>query len=373
MVLCLPITIGLNACSQKTEEIRIGVIAPLSGDTAADYGIPTVEGAELAVNEINAGEGFALNGRKYHVRLFVEDNQDKAEVAVAAAKKLINRENVMAVVGLPLSRNAIPVAKVAEEARVPMISCKSTNPQTTAGKKYVFRASFIDPFQGLVLARFARQDLGAQAAAVLYDVASPYNQGLAEAFKQTFEEQDGQVVAFETYTTDRKDDFSPQLERIHQNQAEVLFLPNYSAEVILQAQQARRMGITATLLGGDAWKPMLFANLPEFDGSYFSEVWHPDIPNKKVAAFLAAYRQAHNKDPRAHVLLTYDSVGMIFTAMKRQGKANTESIREGLYKMGPYHGLSGMITFKQGGDPVRSAVILQIKGGQTLLHKQVNP
>lgn len=364
-------------CQKEIQEIRIGVIAPLSGEMAPDYGVPTVEGAKIAVKKVNDAGGLDVKGHKFKVVLIIEDNQDRAEVAVAAAKKLINQENVVAIVGLPLSRNAIPVANVAEGARVPMISTKSTNPQTTAGKKYVFRAIFIDPFQGQVLAHFARKDLNANMAGVLYDVASAYNRGLAEAFRKTFKDMGGRVVAFETYTTDRNKDFSHQLARIHKSGAQVLFLPNYPAEILLQAQQARRLGIMATLLGGDtwgeAWKSSLFAEHVTLENAFFSEVWHADVANEKACAFIDSYRQPHDRDPNANVPLAFDSLGMIFKAIQMQGKVDTDAIREGLYGMGPYQGITGTMEYKQTGDPVRSAVILKIQGDKTILHTQVDP
>lgn len=372
-ILNLAFISGLSGCQRESGVIRIGVIAPLSGDTAADYGIPTVEGARMAAKDLNDAGGLEVDGRNYKVELVIENDQDKAEVAVAVAKKLINQQNVVALVGLPLSRNAIPVANVAEAARVPMISCKSTNPQTTAGKKYVFRAIFIDPFQGWALGRFARDELNVVRAGVLFDVASAYNKGLAETFKQTFEGIGGRVVAFETYTTDRNNDFIIQLERIRESQAQVLFLPNYSKEVLLQAQQARKMGITATLLGGDAWDPTLFEEHPEFENSYFSEVWHPDIVTENARAFLESFRRTHGCDPKPYVPLTYDSVGMVLRAIRNQGRVDTEAIRVGLYAMGAYHGISGDIEYRHNGDPVRSAVILQIKGAKTILRNQVFP
>ena len=222
------IILGLIACGpQPTQEteIRIGVIAPLSGDIA-NVGQSTVEAAELAVQKVNDAGGLDVGGRKQKVVLVIEDNQDKAEVAVSAAQKLINQENVVAIVGPQASRNAIPVSNVAENAHIPMVSPWSTNPETTAGKQYVFRVAFIDPFQGRVMARFAIEEFGAQKAGVLYDVASAYNKGIAEIFKQVFEEAGGQVVAFESYTTGEQD-FSRQLENIRDSGAEVLFLPNY--------------------------------------------------------------------------------------------------------------------------------------------------
>ena len=364
---------GLVACGRQPKEIRIGVIAPFSGEKANIYGQPIEETANLTVQAVNDAGGLDVGGRKHKVVLVFEDNQDKREAAVAAAQKLINQENVVAIVGLPLSRNAIPVANVAENAHLPMISVKSSHPETTAGKQYVFRVVFTDPFQGGVMARFALEELGAQNAAALYDVASAYNTFLAEAFKQAFEEAGGQVVAFETYTTDQNQDFSRQLARIRDSGAEVLFLPNYFNEVTLQVQQARQMGINATFLGGDSWKPEVFADLPEFEGSLFNEIWSPDIVNEQSQAFSRAYHQAYDRDPTITAAITYDAFGLLFQALQSQNQADPESIRNGLVSIGRYTGVTGVMEFRGTGDPVRSAVIMQFKDGEAILYKLVNP
>ncbi len=369
------IIVGLVACSPQPNqevEIRIGLIIPLSGDLAPVIGQPTVDAAKLAVQMVNDNGGLDVGGHKQKVVLIVEDNQDKPDGAVDAARKLIAQENVVAIVGPRLSRNAIPAANVAEEAHIPLISPTSTHPETTAGKRYVFRTSFVDDFQGQVMARFAAEELGAQKAAVLYDIASDYNKGLAEIFKQVFEESGGQVVAFETYTTDEQD-FSRQLARIRDSEPEALFLPNYPNKVPLQAQQARQLGIKATIIGGDAWDAEMFANYPELDGAFFSTHWHPDIANEQAQIFIEAYRQTYNRIPNEKEALTYDAFGLIFQTIHNQGQANPESIRNGLYSLERYQGVTGIIEYKDSGDPVKSAVILQIKEGRTIFYKLVNP
>lgn len=218
----------LTSCSApialgEAPTIRIGVVASLS-EAVAEIGKSTIDGAQLAVQEINNVGGVEVGGRQHQMELVIEDDQDKPEVAVSVVQKLINQEAVVAIVGPQLSRNAIPAADVAEQARIPLISPVSTNPETTANKRYVFRTTFVDPFQGQVMARFAFRNLGAQKAAVLYDVASAYNRGIAEVFKQAFEENGGQVVAFESYTTGQQQ-LSAQFDRIRASRSDVLFCP----------------------------------------------------------------------------------------------------------------------------------------------------
>jgi branched-chain amino acid transport system substrate-binding protein len=374
MILSLSLSVGLVACGLQPEqqaEIRVGVIAPISGDIS-NVGQSSVEAAKLAVQEVNDAGGLDVGGQRQKVVLVIEDNQDKAEAAASAVQKLINQENVVAIVGPQASRNAIPAANVAEGAHIPLISPWSTNPETTAGKQYVFRVAFIDPFQGRVMARFAIEELGAQKAAVLYDVASAYNKGIAEIFKQIFEEAGGQVVAFESYTTGEQD-FTPQLERIRDSGAEVLFLPNYYNEVPLQTKQAREMGIDIPFIGSDSWGGLEPADCQELEGSFFSTHYAPDIANQQAQAFIDAYRQAYGRIPDDVAALTYDAFGLLFQAIQSQGQANPGSIRNGLSSIERFVGVTGSMEYRGTGDPVKSAVVLQIKGGNFVFYKQASP
>jgi branched-chain amino acid transport system substrate-binding protein len=354
-------------------DIRIGLITTLSGDLAESYGSSTVDAARLALRSVNDAGGLDVGGQKQKITLHIEDDQDRAELATRAAQKLINQDRVAALIGPSLSRNAIPVADVSEGARIPMISPNSTNPATTAGKKYVFRVDFIDPFQGRVIARFARDELHARSAAVLYDVASAYNKGIAEVFRQVFTEAGGQVVAFESYTSGEKN-FAPQMARIKQSGASVLFLPNYDNDVPSQAQQARQIGITATLLGADAWGTLKSENLGELEGSFFSTDWSIEAPGEHSQAFVKRFRDGYNRPPNNIAALAYDAVGLLLASIRSQGKSDPEAIRGGLSAITEYAGATGTIGYAGGaGDPVKSALILQIKGGIVVLDRQVDP
>ncbi len=252
--LVLVFSIFITACGAKgaggAPTIKVGVVAELTGDIPA-VGASCKNASEMAVQEINDAGGLDVGGTKYKIELFIEDNAGKADQSASAAQKLITQQNVVAIIGPNASRYAIPASEIAESSKVVLISPWSTNPKTTLDaktnlpKRYVFRAAFIDPFQGRVVAKFALDNLKATKAAVLYDVASDYNKGIAEFFKQTYEENGGTVVAFETYTTGDKD-FSAQLTKIKEAGPEVIFLPNYYSEVPLQIQQAHRLGNHST-------------------------------------------------------------------------------------------------------------------------------
>ncbi len=379
VILLLGLSLLLSACGPAAPQtIKIGVNAELTG------GIPVVgesckNAAQLAVKQINDAGGLEVGGKKYQIELVIEDNEDKAESAAAAAQKLATA-GVLAMIGPNASRNAIPAAEVAESVGMPMISPWSTNPKTTIDaktgqpKKFVFRAAFIDDFQGVVAARFAMEQLKTQRPAVLYDVASEYNKGIAEVYKRTLEQNGIQVVAFETYTTGDKD-FSAQLTKIKDAGADSLFLPNYYSEVPLQVQQAHKIGFTGAILGSDSWGNLELISLcgTECEGYFFTTHYAPDIATPKAQAFIKAYEAAYGKTPDDVAALTYDSFGLLFQAIQAAGKIDRQAVRDALAAITLYEGVTGNMQFKGTGDPIKSAVILQIKDGKFVYFTTANP
>ncbi len=381
LLIGLLIVMGLlvTACKPKgPETIKIGLNTELTG------GIPVVgasckNGAELAVEEVNNAGGLEVGGKKYKIELLIEDNEDKAESAAAAAQKL-NAAGVLLMIGPNASRNAIPAAEVAETNKMPMISPWSTNPKTTIDaatgqpKKYVMRACFIDDFQGVVAAKFGMTELGSKKPAVLYDVASEYNKGIAEIYKKTMEENGIQVVAFETYTTGDKD-FSAQLTKIIQSGADSLFLPNYYSEVPLQVQQAHKLGFTGVIFGSDSWGNLELIPLcgADCEGYFFTTHYAADIATPKAQAFIKAYEAKYGKTPDDVAALTYDAFGMAFQAIQAAGKIDREAVNQALHNIARYEGVTGVMQFKGTGDPVKSAVVLQIKGEKFVYYTTAQP
>lgn len=363
------------SCTQSlppTPEIRIGLIAPITGELAHTVGKGTVEGAKLAVREINDAGGIKVGESQQKVVLLIEDDRDTPDDAVEAARKLIYQENVVAITGLPLSRMAIPVAKIAEDSRIPTISSWSSNLETTKGKKYVFRLPNTDNVAGKVIAEFAFKKLGYKRGAVLYDIASEFNRDLAEFFKLEFEKAGGKIVAYEFFTTDIQD-FTPQLKRIGNSSAEVLFLPNYAEEVSQQIKQIRQLGLNIDLLGCDTWSALAESDRLKLEGSFFTDIWSPNLENPQTQAFVNAYRQVYNQIPPTIAAMTYDAMGLIFAAIESQGKADPESIREGLANIEHYLGVSGKISYPDSGDPIRNVLIMQFQDGEAAVYKQVKP
>lgn len=376
LIVIMVIFSGLTGCQAADsqafpDEIRIGVIAPITG-SIPNVGKSTVEAAEMAASEINENGGLQVGNKKLKIVLLIADNQDKPETAVAMAEKLINQENIVAIVGPQASRNAIPVSIIAENAKIPMISPWSTNPETTLGKQFVFRVAFLDPFQGQVMARFIFEELNAVRVAVLYDIASPYNSGIAEIFKQVYEAAGGEVTAFESYTTGETD-FTEQLTRIKNSQAEVLFLPNYESEVPIQAEQARAMGIDIPMVGSDSWGTITAENRTALEGAYFSTHYAADIAEEPARTFIENYRQLYNQVPDDVAALTYDAFGLLFKAIQSQDSADPEAIRIGLAGIESFNGVTGIMQYAGSGDPIKSAVILKVVNGKFVFYKLATP
>ena len=363
--------IGCGARAPKEQVIKIGAIVELTGDMPA-VGASSRNAAELAVATLNRAGGITIAGKQYRVELVTEDNGAKPDQSAAVANKLITQDEVIAIVGPNASLGAIPAAEIAEANRTLLITPWSTNPKTTmntasgAPKQYVFRACFTDPFEGRVLAGFITGQLGAKRAAVLYDVASEAPKSQAELFRQTFEKLGGSVVAFETYTTGDRD-FSAQLTKIQSAKPDVIFLPAYYNDVGLIAQQARRQGITQTLIGSDAWSSPELVKMSQgsVEGSYFVNHYATDIATPTAREFIAAYQQKYGKTPDDVAALTYDAMGLLFHALKAAAAPERQAVRDAMAAIAGYPGVTGDIRFTPGsGDPVKSAVIMQVKSGQ---------
>jgi branched-chain amino acid transport system substrate-binding protein len=363
-----------SGCGAKSEqEVRLGINAEITGSKPT-VGDSCKKAMELLAAQINQDGGLKVGDKKIPVKLYIEDNEDKAESAAAAAQKLISQNNVLAIIGPNASGNAIPAARICEDSGVIMISPWSTNPKTTEGKKFIFRACFIDDFQGQVMAKFASQDLKATSAAVLYDVASEYNKGIAEFFKQFFEAAGGKVVAFASYTTGDKD-FSSQLTSIKAASPQVLFLPNYYNEVPLQVKQARNQGLTCAIIGSDSWgsQELLTLGGKDLEGAFFSTHYAQDIATPKAQKFIGEFEAKYGKKPDDVAALTYDAGMLLCNAVTQAGSLDRLKVRDALAQVSEFDGVTGKMAFQGKGDPNKSAVILQVRDGQFKYFASVQP
>jgi len=351
--------------------VKIGLNTELTGEMPA-VGASSKNAAELFTSQLNAAGGIPIGDKKLPLKLVIGDNGAKADQAAAITQRLISQDNVLAMIGPDASACAIPASEIAESLKCPMISPWSTNPKTTLDtttgkpKSYVFRACFTDTFQAGVLAKFVLNNLHAKTAAVLYDVASEAPNGQATLFKETFEKNGGKIVGFETYTTGDRD-FSAQLTKIKATNPEVIFLPAYYNDVPLIAQQARRLGITAPFVGSDAWSSPEIIKLggADIDGSYFCNHYSTQIATPVAQKFMNDYQAKYGQAPDDVAALTYDAFGLLVEAVKAGGKLDRAAIRDALAKIAKYDGVTGTMQFvPPSGDPIKSAVVLQIKDGK---------
>jgi branched-chain amino acid transport system substrate-binding protein len=256
----------------------------------------------LATDELNAAGG--IGGKT--IELKVEDDQSKAEEAATAVQKLINQDHVIALIGEVASSRSLAAAPIAQSNGVPMISPSSTNPAVTLKGDFIFRTCFIDPFQGTVMAKFAAQNLGFKRVAILKDVKNDYSIGLAKFFTEEFVGKQGGSIVGEQAYNEGDSDFRSQLTALKANNPEALFVPGYYTEVGLIARQARELGITAPLLGGDGWvsDQLLTIGGEALNGCYYSNHFSPDAPDSRcVQGFLARYNEVRhllgrNRRPR---------------------------------------------------------------------------
>ena len=373
---------GLKWPWKKAISIKIGINAPITGDIPK-VGEGTKYAAQMWLEDINAEGGILIGDKKYRVELVIEDNESKAESAVKANTKMITEDEVLAIVGPQSSKQAIPAGAVANNYKTPMISPWSTNPDTTKDRPYVFRGCFLDAFQGPVLANFIREEFGFTKAAVLYDVASDYPKGLAEFFKKAWEQLHGKgsVVAFESFTT-KDADFSSQLTNIIKSGAEVLFLPQYYNEVALIVQQAHELGWKGPIVGSDSWGSAETVKLCGKDcyGLFFSTHYAAAGATGATKVFIERYQKKYGYVPDDVAALTWDSLGIVQTAIQNCGKltGNIEKdrkcVRDAMANIKEFDGITGKMTFTEEGDPIKCAVIVRISDkGEYEFYRSVCP
>jgi branched-chain amino acid transport system substrate-binding protein len=361
---------ALFGCNQEnSNEILIGEYGSLTGATAT-FGQSAHKGITLALDSINSQGG--VIGKK--IKLITEDDQGKPEEAQTVVTKLINKDRVVAVLGEIASSNSLAGAPVCQANGIPMITPGSTNPRVTEVGDNIFRVCFIDPFQGSVMARFAFKTLQVTRVAILRDVRIDYSVGLADYFSKEFKALGGEIIADESYSQGDKD-FSAQLTSLQSKKPEAVFVPGYYTEVGLIARQARKVGITAPLLGGDGWdSPKLFEIGGEaLEGSFFSNHYSVDDPSPAIQTFVKSFQARYGETPDAMAALSYDAAMVLVDAIKRAGSARPDSIRMALAKTSGFMGVTGNTTLDEKRNAVKPAVVLEIKGGKSVFKETVAP
>jgi branched-chain amino acid transport system substrate-binding protein len=352
------------AAPATSGELKLAVLAPLSGPVPT-FGVMTRDGALLAIEEWNAKGG--VLGMK--IVPVVEDSQCTPDPAVNAANKVIDQDKVHYIVGEVCSKASIPVSEIANAKGVIQISPTSTNPDVTVGtdgktKDYIFRACFIDPFQGLVGAKFALGELKAKTAFIMLDQANDYVKGLAEVFEKEFVAGGGTIVGKESYTaTDT--DFSAILAKVADAKPDVVYLPDYYNIVNLAMKQAKEKGVTAPFLGGDGWDSSDL-DLTAAAGGYFTNHYSKDSTAPAAVAFQKNFAAKYKDDkgqgavPDALAALAYDATNILLESIKAAGADDPAKVKDAM-AAGTFDGVSGAVTYDPQHNPVKSATILSVK------------
>ena len=357
-----------GTASAAKQPIRVGHYASLTGDTAT-FGQSADRGIRMAVEEVNAAGG--VLGRP--IEVITEDDRSVTEEARTAAQKLIQRDEVVALLGEVASSRSLAAGPEAQRAGIPMISPASTNPKVTEVGDHVFRTCFIDPFQGAVMARFAFDDLHARRIAVLFDFKQDYSVGLAEFFRKTFQQLGGEIVADERYTSGDIE-FRAQLTTIRGAAPDAIFVPGYYTEVGLIAKQARELGLAVPLLGGDGWdsEKTLEIGGPAVEGDYFSTHYAADSDDPRVRDFVQRYQAKNGGVPDAMAALGYDAARILADALTRAGKTDGAALRDAIASTKDFPGVTGRITIDPQRNAVKDAVVLKIDGGRFRYHRTVS-
>lgn len=358
------------------DTIKVGGLLEMTGGSAS-FGISGKNGIDLALKKIN--EKGVLGGKK--LSLVVADTKSEASEATNGMQKLISQDKVVAVIGPNQSSAVIASGAINNGAKVVDITPMGTNPDVTVDPKtkqvkpYSFRTCFIDPFQGTVMASFASNELKVKRAAIYIDNTSDYAKGLAQFFKENFVKNGGQVVIEEAYL--QKDtDFKSTLTKIKAAKPDFIYIPGYYQEVGLIVKQAREMGITVPMAGGDGWDS---AKLPEIAGkaalknTFFSSLYSPDDTSDLNKEFVAEYKKAYNTNPDVFAALAYDSALLVAKAIEDAGSADPAKIAEAMAKIKGFKGVSGEVTFNEQHNPIKSAVIIEHKDGKQTFKTKVNP
>jgi branched-chain amino acid transport system substrate-binding protein len=372
----------VSACSAGSgDTIKIGINAEITGDKPK-VGEQCKFAAEMYVKDINDAGGIDVGGKNYKIELVIEDNNATAEGAAGAANKLISQDNILAMVGPNPSNAAVPAGEVANNLETPMISPWSTNPNATLNRPWVFRAPFLDPFQGPVVANFATNQFNVTKACVLFDIASDYPKGLADNFKDAWESLHGagSVLKFESFTTGDQD-FSAQLTSIKSSECEVLFTPQYYQEVPLIVSQAKDLGLDIPIVGSDSWGDPQLLELcgSECEGAYFSTHYVASGATGATKEFIDKYNAAYGYIPGDVAALTWDSLMIVTQAIKNCGNitgdlaTDRSCVRDGMANITNFEGITGNMTFDNQGDPIKCAVIVQIQNGEFIAFDSACP
>ena len=343
------------------DTIAIGEFASLTGKEAA-FGQSSHKGTLLAIEELNAGGG--LLGKK--INFIYEDNRTTPGESATIVKKLITRDNVVAVLGEVASGRSLEAAPICQANKIPMISPSSTNPKVTETGDYIFRVCFTDPFQGKLLAEFAKRSLKAKNVAIFSDVSAPYSMGLAQYFKGPFAANGGTIASEQKYTGGDKD-FKAQLTAIKAANTDAIFVPGYYTEAGLIVSQARQLGITIPIFGGDGWEAPELIQIAgaALEGTYYSTHFSAENQDAKIQSFVKNFRAKYNGEtPDSMAALGYDAAMVLADAIRRAGTTEGPKLRAAIAATKDHEGVTGRTTLDSLRNAPKAAVIITVKDGK---------
>jgi len=352
-----------------SDVILIGEYGSLTGSEAT-FGQSTHNGIMLAVAEINAAGG--VNGKKLEVQVY--DDMGKTQEAGTAVTRLITDDKVVAILGEVASGLSIAGGRVAQQYGVPMISPSSTNAQVTQIGDMISRVCFVDSFQGYAGAKFAKDNLKLSKIAVLYDQTAPYSKGLRDDFTKAWTGMGGTIVADQAYSAGDQD-FSAQLGTIRDAGAEAIYVPGYYTDVGNIALQARSLGVTAPLIGGDGWDSSKLSEIggAAIEGSYYTNHYAKEEQRAEVQTFVSSYREKYKADPDGLAALGYDAARVLADAMKRSPSLSGKDLAAAIAQTKDFPGVTGRITIDPQRNAKKPAVVVQVKSGTPTFVASIDP
>jgi branched-chain amino acid transport system substrate-binding protein len=348
------------------DHVKLGAYLPMAGGVAA-YGQMEWRGIELAKSMDPE-----VLGKKIEV---VREDTKSDPIEASNAVSLLVDMKVAGIIGEAISANTMAGNPISEKAQIPSVSPTSTNPLVTQGKKYAFRACFIDPFQGEVAARFALNGLKARTAALIIDHSQDYSVGLGNFFEKEFEKLGGKVVS-KTFIQTGDQDFSAQLSSIQANEPDLIYAPIYYTEDALMAKQARDLGIKTPIMTGDGAQADQLIQIggKSVEGMYLTGHFHKDaVTTERAKEFMKLYQARYKEDVNAFVALGADAYFLLVDAIERAGSTEGPKVRDALAGARDFKGVSGSLTMGPDGNPIKSMVINKVEGGKFVYVTTVNP
>ncbi|HPT69198.1 MAG TPA: ABC transporter substrate-binding protein [Syntrophomonas sp.] len=380
MVFMLAIVAGCGGgtgdkTADKAEKINVGINVELSGGVAS-YGTNARDGAVLAIEEINKAGGVL----GMQINPIERDCKSVADEAMSVSAALVG-EKIVAQIGPLTSGNVAGSTPVMMDNKIPLIAPAATaanvtvDDKTGATRDYIFRVCFIDPFQGTLMAQFAADNLKAKKAVIYADTSSDYGKGLAEYFKKTFTEKGGQVIDEEGFVKDDRD-FRAALTKIKGLNPDFIYVPGYYQEVAPLIKQARELGITAPMGGGDGWDSpdmVSVAGGAALNNTFFTNHYSSQDKDPKIVKFVEAFKAKYNKEPDAFAALGYDAVQLMVQGLKDAGAADPVKLAAAIAKIKDFEGITGKMSIDEKHNPIKAGVVIEFKDGAQVMNTRIQP